>query len=382
MAVAQRAELSESAETVLEAYEALVADGTVQRNAAQVSVACALDDVIDDLVRAAAASRARRGFFRRRRSRSAAVQGLYIWGEVGRGKTMLMNLFYEKAPVELKARLHFNEFMRDAHGRINRLRRGDTDDPVGAAADEIAEGTRLLCFDEFAVTDIADAMILSRLFTRLFERGLTLVATSNVAPQDLYSDGLNRTLFLPFVRLLGDNVNVVKLDAGSDYRMNRMQDHQVWFETGDAGFERIWLVGLGGREEGAIGVAVGSRTITAPRAAGSTARFTFAELCEAPLSAADFLTLANRFHTIFIEGIEVMTPARRETLRRFINLIDVLYDQSVRLVVSAAAEPKDLFAPGEGGARDEAFAFDRTASRLYEMRSASYLHGLETTPYG
>lgn len=381
MAVAERVAAVEPATTVLEAYEALVAAGEVERNSAQVAVACALDDVLDDLARAAA-TKPRRGFFRRRRGKAVAVQGLYIWGEVGRGKTMLMDLFYEKAPVERKTRLHFNEFMRDAHQRIARLRQSDVEDPVDTAADEIADKTRLMCFDEFAVTDIADAMILSRLFTRLFARGLTLVATSNVAPQDLYADGLNRQLFLPFVRLLSDHVDIVKLDAGSDYRLNRMENHQVWFDTGDPGFQRRWTVALGGREEGAIGVKVGSRTITAPRAAGSMARFTFAELCEAPFSASDFLAFASRFHTIFIEGIPVMTPARRETLRRFINLIDVLYDQSVRLVASADAEPKALFDPGEGGARAEAFAFERTASRLYEMRSASYLHGLETTPYG
>jgi len=381
MATAVRADDREAATTVLEAYEALVAEGEISRDPQQAAVALALDDVIDDLARAG--DRPRRGFFRRRLNKGVSVRGLYIWGEVGRGKTMLMDLFFEAAPLAAKKRLHFNEFMRDAHARIDRLRRTDAEDPVGAAAEEIATEARLLCFDEFAVTDIADAMILARLFTRLFERHVTLVATSNVAPENLYADGLNRKLFVPFIKLLGQNVDVLKLDVGKDYRLNRMENRQVWFESGDKGFDRTWQAALGEREEGAVGVKVGSRTVPAPRAAGGMARFTFAELCEAPLSAGDFLAIASRFHTIFLEDIPVMTPARRETLRRFINLIDVLYDQSVRLVVSAAADPPDLFdARGEGSAREEAFAFARTASRLYEMRSAGYLHGVETTPYG
>ena len=376
------ARISETSEstTVLAAYEAEVEAGVLTRDPAQVSVACALDDVIDDLSRVEERGPLR--LFRRKLGRTKSVRGLYIWGAVGRGKTMLMDIFHEAAPVEAKRRLHFNEFMQDAHARIARLRKAKADDAVGAAADEIAREARLLSFDEFAVTDIADAMILSRLFSRLFEKGVTLVATSNVPPQQLYENGLNRKLFEPFIRLLLQNVDVLRLDADTDYRLNRLEDRQVWFGLGDPGFERTWVATVGERGEKPVDVPVGSRTVRAPRVAGGMARFTFAQLCEAPLSAGDFLAIANRFHTVFLEGIPVMTPARRETLRRFINLIDVLYDQSVRLVVSAAAEPKALFDGEGGGAREEAFAFDRTASRLYEMRSASYLHGIETTPYG
>ncbi|WMS44881.1 cell division protein ZapE [Acuticoccus sp. MNP-M23] len=371
---------SDDSHAVLSAYDALVADGDLDRDAAQVAVACALDDVLDDLANATRGGIA--PFFRRRLGRTASVRGLYLWGSVGRGKTMLMDIFYEAAPVKAKRRLHFNKFMADAHGRIARLRKEGADEAVLTAADEIAAESHLLCFDEFAVTDIADAMILSRLFTRLFEKKVTLVATSNVAPNDLYRDGLNRALFEPFIRVLRDHVEVVQLDAATDYRLNRLEDRQVYFQTGDKGFERTWIAAMGDREETGADVKVGSRTIHAPRVAGGMARFSFAELCDAPRSAGDFMAIANRFHTLFIEDVPVLTRARRESLRRFINLIDVLYDQSVRLVISAAAEPARLLDTDGGGAEQEAFAFDRTASRLYEMRSASYLHGVETTPYG
>ncbi|WP_108662553.1 cell division protein ZapE [Acuticoccus kandeliae] len=362
--------------SVIARYEQLVRHDEVKRDAAQVAVAHRLDSVVDDL-REEASGRLSR-FLRRRKAK--AVRGLYLWGSVGRGKTMLMDLFFESAPVEAKRRVHFNDFMGDVHARIARLRNEKADDAVASAADEIADAARVLCFDEFAVTDIADAMILSRLFTRIFERGVTLVATSNVAPNDLYREGLNRQLFIPFIRLLDQHVEVVRLDTPLDYRLDRLEDHRVWFQPGDVGFERLWRGLLGDREAARTEVPVGSRRIEVKRAAGGMARFTFAELCEAPLAAIDFIALAKRFHTIFLEGCPVLTPARRETARRFIVLIDVLYDQKVRLVVTAGAEPDALFDAGEGGAREEAFAFARTASRLYEMRSASYLHDAETTP--
>ncbi|MCF3935974.1 AFG1 family ATPase [Acuticoccus sp. M5D2P5] len=362
--------------TVIARYESLVRHDEMKRDAAQVAIAHRLDSVVDDL-REEAAGRLTR-FLRRRKAK--AVRGLYVWGSVGRGKTMLMDLFYQAVPIEAKRRVHFNDFMADAHNRIARLRSETSDDAVLACAEEIADEARVLCFDEFAVTDIADAMILSRLFARIFEKGVTLVATSNVAPNDLYDGGLNRQLFVPFIRLLDQHVEVVRLDTPRDYRLDRLEDHRVWFQPGDVGFERLWRALLGDREAKPTEVPVKSRKVHVRRAAGGVARFSFAELCEAPLAAVDFLALAKRFHTIFLEGCPVMTPAQRETVRRFIVLIDVLYDQKVRLVVTAAAEPDGLFQPGEGGAREEAFAFARTASRLYEMRSASYLHDAETTP--
>ncbi|WP_420391434.1 cell division protein ZapE [Acuticoccus sp.] len=365
------------AASVTARYEARVAQGEVERDAAQLAVARALDDVVAEL---AARRGGLTGVLRRSLGRTRPVTGLYLWGAVGRGKTMLMDLFYEAVPNQRKRRVHFNDFMADAHARIAALRREDEDDAVAKAAEAIAQETRVLCFDEFAVTDIADAMILSRLFKPIFEQGVTLVATSNVAPAELYREGLNRALFMPFIRLLRDNVDVVELDAAADYRLDRLQDFRVWFAPGEAGFERLWDKLLAGRHAGPTTVPVASRKLAVPRAVGGLARFTFAELVEAPMSAADYLALAKRFHTLLLEGVPVLGPARRETLRRLINLVDVLYDQKVRLIVTAEAEPDDLFDPGEGGAADEAFAFARSASRLHEMRSSSYLAELEATP--
>lgn len=359
------------------AYEARAKAEEWDVDPAQVALACAFDDLMDALVEARASPK--RSFFRRRKP-SHGVKGLYVYGEVGRGKTMLMDLFFETLPIEKKRRVHFNDFMTDVHQRVAFFRQRKVDAPVPKAAERIADEVEVLCFDEFAVTDIADAMILARFFHGLFERGVTLVATSNVAPTDLYKDGLNRNLFLPFVRQLRENVDVVRLDAAVDYRLDRLEDRRVYFALGDRGFDRLWRELSGNRSEAMASVSVGSRQIQVPRAVGGMARFTFAELCEAPHSAADFAALGDRFHTIFLEGIPKMTGANRETARRFINLIDVLYDERVRLVATAAAEPNALFSADDARAKNEAFAFDRTASRLFEMRSGSYLQQLETTP--
>jgi len=365
-------------EGVAERYERLAGEGLVMRDPRQAAVARALDGVLDDLAETEPSALAR--LLGRRRRRKA--KGLYVWGAVGRGKTMLMDLFFEAVPLTKKRRVHFNDFMSDVHDRIARFRVEQAEEPVAAAADAIADEARVLCFDEFAVTDIADAMILSRLFAQLFARGVVLVATSNVAPTDLYRGGLNRQLFLPFIRLLLQHVDVVELDAATDYRLDRLEDHRVWFSPGEEGFERLWRGLLGEREERAETVPVASRTVRVPRAAGGLARFTFSELCEAPLGASDYIAIAKRYHTLFLEGIPVLTPARRETARRFILLIDVLYDQKVRLVATAEAEPDGLFVAGgdADAAREEAFAFARTASRLHEMRSAGYLSTVETAP--
>lgn len=307
-------------------------------------------------------------------------RGLYIFGPVGRGKTLLMDIFFEAAPVEAKRRVHFHAFMADVHVRIHqwRMRRkaGEVagEDPIAPVAAEMAAQAWLLCFDEFSVRDIADAMILGRLFTQLFAAGVVIVATSNVAPDDLYKEGLNRALFLPFIALLRERLEICSLEARTDFRLEKLARAPVYYcppdaaakAALDAAFKR-----LTGHERGApVEIALLGRSLTVPEALDGVARFTFDDLCRRPLGSSDFLAVAQRFHTVLIDHIRVMSRNQRNEAKRFINLIDTLYDQRVKLIASAEAEPDGLFL-GEDGY--EVFEFDRTASRLIEMRSKDYL---------
>jgi cell division protein ZapE len=309
-----------------------------------------------------------------------APRGVYLFGDVGRGKTMLMDLFFEGAPAAKKRRTHFHEFMADVHVRIRDIRHAlkngevSNGDPIALAAGTIAGETSLLCFDEFLVTDIADAMILGRLFEKLFEQGVMLVATSNVPPAELYKDGLNRALFVPFIRLLEERVEVVPLEARTDFRLEKLRDVAIWHVPADAAarasIDRAWRR-LAGPEGGApLDLPHLGRAIHVPRAGGGAARFVFRDLCEMPLGAGDFVALARAFHTVIVENIPAIAAARRNEAKRFILLIDTLYDSAVKLIASAATEPDLLYAGTEGF---EAFEFRRTGSRLHEMRSAAYL---------
>jgi cell division protein ZapE len=305
---------------------------------------------------------------------------VYIHGDVGRGKTMLMDLFFAASPVARKRRAHFHEFMLDVHERIHffrhKLKNGEiaNGDPVHHAADSLATESWLLCFDEFHVTDIADAMILGRLFTQMFEHGVVVVATSNVAPDELYKDGLNRGLFLPFIALLKRRMEVMRLAARTDFRLEKLAEAPVWHvpadEAAQAALEQAWRRLTGGHAGTAQVLTVKGRTITVPRASMGVARFGFADLCEAPLAATDYLRIAHEFHTLIVEHIPVMTYAERNAAKRFIILIDTLYDQAVKLIASADAEPDALYSAEEGF---EAQEFRRTASRIIEMRSRDYL---------
>lgn len=306
--------------------------------------------------------------FRRRR----APRGLYIWGDVGRGKTMLMDMFFADAPEPRKQRLHFNAFMADIHARIHALRaQGGIDDPIPHAARAIAKEARLLCFDEFQVTDVADAMILGRLFEQFFALGVVVVATGNTAPERLYEGGLNRQLFLPFIDLIRARMDVVTLNGPIDYRLQNLRTLDVYMTPlspqTDAAMDAAWLKVAGGPGRPAI-LSVLGRSVMAPRAGRGAARFGFADLCAQPLGGADYLAVARDFHTVFIDHIPVLTPEMRDWTRRFTLLIDTLYDEGVKLVCSAAAPPQDLLADEAGQA-----AFARTVSRLVEMRGEAYL---------
>jgi cell division protein ZapE len=372
-------------------YAALVAAGKIEADSAQAALARRLSDLERRLSehRLARKSSALGWLFgRHERREDGPLKGLYIHGEVGRGKTMLMDLFFTASPVARKRRAHFHEFMTDVHERVrvfrHRIKRGEIadTDPIRLAADQIADETWLICFDEFHVDDIADAMILGRLFTRLFERDVVLVATSNVAPDDLYAEGLNRSLFVPFIRLLEKHVDVVRLDARTDYRLEKLEGVAVWYvpadEDAEVALDIAWQKLTGLLEGEPADLALPGRVLRVPQAAMGVARFSFSELCEQPLGANDYLRLVREFHTLIVGNIPVMDYDHRNAAKRFIILIDTLYDHAVKLIASAAAEPDALYTGTDGY---EAHEFKRTASRLIEMRSETYLalpHGSRT----
>jgi cell division protein ZapE len=373
---------------ITERYRALVSDRGFEFDPAQAELAHRLDALAAKLKGYKAEGKPN-GFSRLFGMRPAeAPRGLYIYGPVGRGKTMLMDMFFDAAETRLKRRAHFHAFMADVHERLNRWRqarkRGEVEgeDPIGPVAADLAREASLLCFDEFSVRDIADAMILSRLFTALFIAGVVVVATSNVAPDDLYKDGLNRALFLPFIALLHERLDVVELDARTDYRLEKLRRAPVYYTPlslkADEALDTAFLA-LTGHERGEpTRIELLGRYLDVPQAVDGVARFDFDALCRRPLGAADYLKLAQRFHTIVLDRIPSLSESERNEAKRFIILIDALYDMRVKLIASAAGEPEALYSGADGA---EAFEFARTASRLYEMRSADYLalpHGRES----
>jgi cell division protein ZapE len=369
------------ASSITAQYAAGVEAGKVERDPAQLAVVDRLARVEGDIIEHRLARKSSSlGWLFARDKKQASLKGLYIYGEVGRGKTMLMDLFYEVSPVQRRRRAHFHEFMIDVHERVHGLRQkmkvGEHagEDPIELVAKDLAREAWLLCFDEFHVTDIADAMILGRLFAQLFTRGVVVVATSNVAPVDLYKDGLNRALFVPFIDMLEAHMDIVRLASRTDFRLEKLAGLAVWHvpadEAADAALDDAWRRLARENDGAAQELALKGRTIHVPRAAMGVARFSFHDLCEQPLAAADYLRIAHEYHTIILDDIPVMTFDNRNAAKRFIILIDTLYDMNVKLIASAAAEPDALYRADEGY---EAQEFRRTASRLIEMRSEEYL---------
>ena len=355
---------------LLAAYRQAVARGELKRDAAQDAVMARLDALARGLGKT-------RGFSLFRKS--APPRGLYIWGDVGRGKTLLMDLFFEAAPVAAKRRAHFNRFMMDVHAHIHAERqRAGHADPIPVVAQALADDARLLCFAEFQVTDVADAMILGRLFEALFALGVTIVATSNTPPDRLYAGGLNRQLFLPFIEQIRQRLDVLELNGPTDYRLQRLSGVPVYITPlgpkADAAMDAAWQRLTDTAAGKPCGLTVLGRILPVTQAARGVARFDFEDLCDRPLAAADYLTLAQEFHTILLDRIPVMTDNMHNVARRFTLLVDTLYDEGVKLVCSAAAPPDALFTTGIN-----AEAFKRTVSRLAEMQSDDYLkrgHGL------
>ncbi len=369
------------------AYRQMLDAGELKPDPAQESAVAALQRLYGDLK----SYDPRGGGFLWFRSSPRPPCGLYLHGGVGRGKSMLMDLFFDSVPLKKKRRDHFHEFMLETHAAIHEWRQltpkqrrkkmaglnfkgsnGDMDDPIPPVAHRIAHDATLMCFDEFQVLDVTDAMILGRLFTELFANGVVLVATSNRAPEELYKGGLNRQLFLPFIDLLKDRLEIFELNGPEDYRLARLKGVEIYHHPLDAAartqMDAAWKRLTDHAHGNPCTLTVQGRTLHVPQADKGVARFDFDDLCAKPLGAADYLAVAHHFHTVLIDDIPKMGPARRNEAKRFVTLIDALYDNKVKLICSADAPPDGLYPAGDGS-----FEFERTASRLIEMQSEDYM---------
>jgi cell division protein ZapE len=370
--------VSSRSRQLLARYEALTASGLIERDDAQLAILLKLEQLAKT-INESDRTRGRRAklalaLARFKRKPAESPRGLYIWGAVGRGKTTLMDLFFDSVEIDRKRRTHFHAFMADVHERLHQARRTANDDPVRQVASQIAKETHVLCFDEFSVGDIADATILARLFTALLADGVVVVATSNVAPARLYEGGRNRELFPPFVALLQERLDVAQLEARRDFRLEKRGSEQVYHSPANDEAKRAidaFFLELTGRALGdPMTIEVKRREIKVPQAAGKVARFDFQDLCGSALGAADYEALTRNFDTIIVERVPAMGEERRNEARRFITLVDVLYDAKTKLVLSAETDATSLYRARHG---HEAREFKRTASRLIEMRSEDYL---------
>ncbi|KIT16351.1 cell division protein ZapE [Jannaschia aquimarina] len=352
--------------TLSDLYERRVAEGTLERDPAQVAALGVLEQVRAKLEEVPA--KPKRGLFGRKAKAPDGPMGCYLWGGVGRGKSMLMDLFHEAAPVPSR-RAHFHAFMQEVHEGMHEARTRGVTDAIAPVADAVIAEVRVLCFDEMQITDITDAMIVGRLFQRLFDGGVHVVTTSNRVPRDLYKDGLNRGLFVPFIEMIETRMIVHELAADRDYRQERLAGEAVYFtpsETDDMGLDALWEKLSHGISDG-LALRVKGRVVELPDFRAGVARASFAELCGRPLGAADYLALASAVRVLILTHVPRLDEAHRNEARRFVTLIDALYEAGVRLIVSAEAEPESLYPEGTG-----AFEFERTASRLREMQAEGW----------
>jgi len=386
------------------AYQAQLAAGNLRADPLQEEVVAKLQTLSDRIIVQAALAKPKKGlgrFFSRKKGGQAPIDGtvgLYVYGGVGRGKSMLMDLFFDTLPDMPnlpKKRVHFHEFMLVVHAMVHEFRKASateraenwgmrwrgTDDPIPPVAARIASEAKVLCFDELQVTNVADAMIISRLFGTLLEEGVWTVITSNRVPSDLYIGGHNRQLFLPFIATLEQRLDILELDSPTDYRLDRLKGVETYHAPLDEGaraaVDAAWLRltdQVGGEALALETHGAGGRMVIVPCSAKGVARFSFNDLCAKPLGSADYLTIANRHHTVLVDDIPELSPEKRNEAKRFVTLIDVLYEHNVKLICSAAAQPEVLYPRGHG-----AFEFERTVSRLMEMQSEDYLargHGV------
>ena len=365
----------------LQAYQALLNDGGIKPDPSQNEAMEKLQDLHRGILEYTL-QMGKKGWKTRLkigRNRVPPPRGLYMWGGVGRGKSMLMDLFFETTAIEEKKRVHFHAFMQEVHHRLHSFREAvkagkapETADPLVALSRVITDQAWLLCFDEFHVTDIADAMILGRLFEALFDAGVVIIATSNRPPGDLYKDGLQREIFLPFIDMLEERLDVKELEAGFDYRLDRLKTMEVYLTPADAEADAkldddFHSLSIGGHPR-PVTLKVQGREIVIPQEAEGVAMANFSDLCEKPLGPGDFLEIARCFHTLVLKGIPKLGPEKRNEAKRFVTLIDALYEAKVNLICSAEAPPEGLYTEGDG-----AFEFERTVSRLMEMQSEDYL---------
>lgn len=376
--------------TVTDWLSAKVEAGSLSRDPVQIRAAGALDGVLTRL-EDYDPDPGFLGLFGRDRT----PKGLYLWGGVGRGKSMLMDVFFRFAPVEAKRRVHFHAFMIDVHARIRDWRRldkagrrasphhkrGDGDDPIPPVARSIAAEATLLCFDEFQVTDITNASILARLFEALWAEGVVIVATSNRPPRDLYKNGLNRSLFLPFIEMMPDHLVIFDFDGETDHRLRQLTAAPVYYtplnDETRAAMDAIWVRLTGDAKLRPMTLSVQGRDVVMNRTGSGAVRTTFDRLCNRALGAADYLVVAETFHTVMLEDVPKMSRDMRNEAKRFVALVDALYETRTKLIISAEVEPQDLYPAGDG-----AFEFERTVSRLIEMRSEDYLAEARLVPEG
>ena len=351
-----------------EVYQAKISGGELSPDAAQANAV----DLLEDLIRRISDTVGETGLFAGlfRKATTSPIKGLYLWGGVGRGKSMLMDMFFDQLEIDSKERIHFLDFMQKTHASLHEIRQTNVDDAILPAAEKVAQNVKVLCLDEMQIDSIADAMIVGRLFEQLFDRGVAICTTSNRPPTDLYKDGLNRELFLPFIDLLGQKMTVHELAKGVDHRKNRLAGEKIYFSPADAtarkAINRIWhdLTGGNSRE---MTLQVMGRPVRLPQFWNGATRSRFWELCAQPLGPGDFLAIANAVRVLVLEDVPLLSRTNYNEAKRFVMLVDALYEAKVRLIMSAAAVPDKIYIEGEG-----AFEFERAASRLEEMQSADW----------